>query len=132
MFAFPSIWFLYPYFAVLPSSTLPPSGKTGFLIWGFIIFLATVTGLFVGCVMLCQLILVAQSSPHPSTLAKTQSIAFFVSTATRASSSAISGVLLAYGLDWNLAGLPFWLSALVGMIAIGVSTFIKEENSFSG
>ncbi|EUC27524.1 hypothetical protein COCCADRAFT_41774 [Bipolaris zeicola 26-R-13] len=131
MFTFPSIWFLYPYIAVLPSSTPSPSEKTGFIIWGFIISLATVTGLFVGCVMVCQLMLVAQSSPHPSTLAKTQSIAFFFSTATRACSSAVSGVLLAYGLDWNLTGLPFWLSALVGMIAIGMNAFIKEEDILS-
>ncbi|KAJ6194083.1 major facilitator superfamily domain-containing protein [Bipolaris maydis] len=131
MFAFPSIWFLYPYIAVLPSSLPPPSEKTGFFIWGFIVFLAIITGLFVGCVMPCQLILVAQSSPHPSALAKTQSIAFFVSTATRASSSAISGVLLAFGLDRNLAGLPFWLSALVGAIAIGINPLI-EENGFEG
>lgn len=128
MFAFPLIWFLYPYFAVLPSSTPPPSEKTGFFIWGFIVFLATISGLFVGCVMPCQLILVAQSSPHPSALARTQSIAFFASTATRASSSAISGRLLAYGLDRNLTGLPFWLSALMGVIAIGINSFIQEES----
>lgn len=128
MFAFPLIWFLYPYFAVIPSSKPPPSEKTGFFIWAFVVSLAAAVGLFVGCVGPCQLVLTAQSSPHPSALARTQSITFFVSTAVRAACSALSGYLLAYGLNRNLAGLPFWFSAVVGVIAICTSPFVKEGN----
>ncbi|GKT65484.1 major facilitator superfamily transporter [Colletotrichum tofieldiae] len=46
MFAFPSIWFLYPYIAVMPSSTPPPSEKTGFFVWAYVVFLACAAGLF--------------------------------------------------------------------------------------
>lgn len=112
----------------MPSSTPPPSEKTGFMIWAYIVILACATGLFVGCVAPCQLILTALSSPHPSALGRTQSITFFVSTAVRASGSAFSGTLLAYGLNHNLAGLPFWVSSVVGVVAIATSPLVKEGN----
>ncbi|KZL71893.1 major facilitator superfamily transporter [Colletotrichum tofieldiae] len=128
MFAFPSIWFLYPYIAVMPSSTPPPSEKTGFFVWAYVVFLACAAGLFVGCVAPCQLILTALSSPHPSALGRTQGITFFVSTAVRASSSALAGSLLAHGLKRNLAGLPFWFSTIIGVLAITTSPFVKEGN----
>ncbi|KAL0943839.1 major facilitator superfamily transporter [Colletotrichum truncatum] len=128
MFAFPLIWFLYPYIAVMPSTTPAPSEKTGFIVWAYVVVLACATGLFVGCVAPCQLILTALSSPHPSALARTQGITFFVSTAVRGSGSALSGSLLAYGLVRNMAGLPFWLSSVVGVVAIATSPFVPEGN----
>ena len=112
----------------MPSSAPPPSEKIGVFIWGFVVFLAVASGLFVGCSSPCQLILTAQSSPHPSALGRTQSITFLVSTAVSASSAALSGSLLAYGLNRNLAGLPFWFSSVIGVVAVSTSPFVKEGN----
>ncbi|KAG7069838.1 major facilitator superfamily transporter [Colletotrichum scovillei] len=125
---FPLLYFAYPYVAIIPSSTPPPSEKTGVAVWAFLVVIQTSTSLITSVVTPSQLLLANFSSPHPSALGRTHSITFFTSMAVRAASSAMAGNMYAFGSTHNLTGVIFWFSSAVSLIAIIVTRFVREGN----
>lgn len=128
MFGFPLIYFMYPYIAVMPSTTPPPGEKTGVPVWALITLDQVLTALVAACVVPATMVLTNSSSPHPSALGRTHSITFMVTMGVRAVSFAIAGNLLAYGTSHNLSGLVFWFCSLVAVGQILGSPYVKEGN----
>lgn len=124
--AFPLLYFVYPYVAVMPSTSPPPLEKTGPAVWALLVLIQASTALTTSCVTTSQLVLTNVSSPHPSALGRTHSVTFFVTMAVRAAASAFSGNLYAYGSTHNLSGLVFWLSSIVSILGVVLSPFVKE------
>lgn len=125
---FPLLYFAYPYAAVMPSATPPPSQKTGVTVWAYLVLIQSSTSLITSVVTPSQILLSNFSSPHPSALGRTHSITFFTSMAVRAAGSAMAGNLHAYGSTHNLTGLVFWISSAVSLVGIIASQFVKESN----
>ncbi|KAK1687764.1 major facilitator superfamily transporter [Colletotrichum godetiae] len=125
---FPMLYYAYPYVAIIPSSTPPPSEKTGVAVWAFLVFIQTSTSLITSVVTPSQLLLANFSSPHPSALGRTHSITFFTSMAVRAASSALAGNLYAFGSTHNLTGVIFWFSSAVSLVSIVLTRFVREGN----
>ncbi|OHE97135.1 major facilitator superfamily transporter, partial [Colletotrichum orchidophilum] len=92
--AFPLLYYAYPFVALVPSSSPPPSGKTGLAIWAVITPMQVLTALLTSTVTPSQTVLINAACPHPSALARTHSIAYFSSMVTRAGSTALAGALL--------------------------------------
>lgn len=124
----PLLYFAYPYVVVMPSTTPPPSQKTGVPVWAYLVCIQSATALITSVVTPSQLLLSNFSSPHPSALGRTHSITFFTSMTVRAAASAVAGNLHAYGSTHNLTGLVFWISSAVSFMAMIISRFVKESN----
>ncbi|KAM0814307.1 putative Major facilitator superfamily transporter [Seiridium cardinale] len=123
---FPLLYFAYPYVAIMPSSTSPPSEKTGVAVWIYLVFIQASMSLLVSVVGPSQLVLTNLSSPHPSALARTHGISFFMSMAVRAISFTLAGHLYAYGSTHNMTGLVFWSSGVVSLCGLLLTPFVKE------
>ncbi|CCF44541.1 hypothetical protein CH063_13908 [Colletotrichum higginsianum] len=124
--AYPLLYYAYPFAALVPSSSPPPSGKTGVAIWAVIAPMQVLTALLTSTVSPSQTVLINAACPHPSALARTHSIAFFSSMATRAGSTALAGALLGYGTSHNLTGLVFWGCAAVAALGACLNPFLTE------
>ncbi|KAK1978223.1 major facilitator superfamily transporter [Colletotrichum cereale] len=124
--AYPLLYYAYPFAALVPSSTPPPSGKTGLAIWAVITPMQVLTALLTSTVSPSQTVLINAACPHPSALARTHSIAFFSSMVTRAGSTALAGALVGYGTSHNLTGLVFWGCAAVAVLGACLNPFLSE------
>ncbi|KAJ4386825.1 hypothetical protein N0V93_009723 [Gnomoniopsis smithogilvyi] len=124
--AFPLLYCAYPLAALTPSSTPPPSGKTGLAIWAVITPMQVLTALQTSTVTPSLTVLINAACPHPSALARTHSIAYFLSMVTRAGSTALAGALLGYGTSHNLTGLVFWGCAVVALLGALLNPFLRE------
>ncbi|TQN66985.1 putative membrane protein [Colletotrichum shisoi] len=124
--AYPLLYYAYPFAALVPSSSPPPSGKTGVAIWAVIAPMQVLTALLTSTVSPSQTVLINAACPHPSALARTHSIAFFSSMATRAGSTALAGALLGYGTSHNLTGLVFWGCAAVAALGACLNPSLTE------
>lgn len=118
---------LLPYASIIPSTTPPPSEKTGFWIWAFIVFIK-VFGSLATFSVASLLLLTTLASPHPSALGRTHSIAFMLTEGTRAITTGASGLIYAWGSSHNLVGLLFWFASLVCLPEMVASMFVKEGN----
>ncbi|KAL0930181.1 major facilitator superfamily transporter [Colletotrichum truncatum] len=123
---FPLLYFAYPYVAIMPSSTPPPSEKTGVVVWAYLVMIQTFTSFITSVVTPSQLVLTNLSSPHPSALGRTHSLTFFMSMAVRATSSALAGNLYAFGSTHNASGIVFWMSSIISCIGILLTPFVRE------
>ncbi|KAK1711856.1 hypothetical protein BDP67DRAFT_545110 [Colletotrichum lupini] len=128
MLGMPLLYFIVPYIAAMPSTTPPPAGKTGFVVW-FLIILVQI--MMVGTstfVVPAQLVLTNLSSPHPSALARTHSSAFLLSGLMRSATSSIAGIVYSYGSSHNITGLVWWIASGVAVLGCLNSRIVNEGN----
>ncbi|KAK1674903.1 hypothetical protein BDP55DRAFT_694303 [Colletotrichum godetiae] len=128
MLGMPLLYFILPYIAAMPSTTPPPAGKTGFMVW-FLIILVQI--MMVGTstfVVPAQLVLTNLSSPHPSALARTHSSAFLLSGLIRSATSSIAGIVYSYGSSHNITGLVWWIASGVAVLGVLNSRIVNEGN----
>lgn len=125
-FVFPLLWLCYPYLATVPSTTPAPGEKTGAAVWTCLVLLQGVMGVLTSFTAPAQLLLTNLSSPHPSALARTHSVSFFLTMATRAATSTAAGITYAYGSTHTMSGLAFWCSSAVAAVLVLLTPFIKE------
>ncbi|KAG7067966.1 major facilitator superfamily transporter, partial [Colletotrichum scovillei] len=128
MLGMPLLYFILPYIAAMPSTTPPPAGKTGFVVW-FLIILVQI--MMVGTstfVVPAQLVLTNLSSPHPSALARTHSSAFLLSGLMRSATSSIAGIVYSFGSSHNITGLVWWIASGVAVLGCLNSRIVDEGN----
>jgi hypothetical protein len=123
---FPLLYLAYPYIVVMPSSTPPPSEKTGVTVWAYLLLIQTSTSFIASHIIPSQLVLTNSSSPHPSALGRTHSINFFMAMAIRATSSALAGQMFAFGSTHNMSGIVFWINSVVSCGGVVLTRFVVE------
>ena len=126
LYAFPLVYFLIPFLSLIPSTTPPPSQKTGLPVW------ATLTGLLfiqtIGRTFAtpASAILINNCSPHPTVLGTIHGIGQSASSGARTIGPAVGGMLYGFGLEKGCVGVAFWvLSCMAGIVCVA-STFVKE------
>ena len=123
---FPLTYFLVPFLSVVPSSTPPPSAKTGPAIWIAIfavLFLQVAGRTFA---LPSQTILVNNCSPHPSVLGVVHGLGQSVSSAARTIGPMSGGAIYGYGLRHGVVGLEFWILSCVAVCACLASLLLRE------
>ncbi|KAI1639962.1 major facilitator superfamily transporter [Biscogniauxia mediterranea] len=123
---FPVAYTLLPFLSVVPSTTPPPSPKTGPAIWAAIagVLFVQVTGRTFA--LPAQTILVNNCTPHPSVLGTVHGLGQSVSSFARTVGPMLGGWLYGLGLSHGLVGGVFW--GLAGMAVCGlVASFWVRE-----
>jgi len=126
LYAFPLVFALIPFLALIPSTTPPPSQKTGFPMWAALtglLFIQTIGRTFATP---ASAILINNCSPHPSVLGTIHGIGQSASSGARTIGPAIGGYLYGVGLDHGYVGIAFWALAIMAGCCCFASTFVRE------
>lgn len=126
LYCFPMVYFLVPFLSLMPSSTPPPSQKTGFPMWAMLtalLFIQTIGRTFASP---ASAILINNCSPHPTVLGTIHGIGQSASSLARTVGPALGGLLYGLGLEKGCVGAAFWVLALMATGVCVASTFVKE------
>lgn len=126
LYCFPAVYILIPFLSLVPSTTLPPSQKTGYLIWIALtgLLFVQVTGKTFATP--ASTILINNCSPHPSVLGTIHGIGQSASSGARTIGPAVGGWLYGLGLEHGCVGAAFWVLAVMATLCCFASTFVKE------
>jgi hypothetical protein len=128
LFLFPVAYTVVPFLSIVPSTTAPPSQKTGPAIW---IALACVLFIQVSgrtFALPAQTILVNNCTPHPSVLGSVHGIGQSVSSFARTIGPVAGGWLYGLGLSNGMVGGVYWGLACVGVCGLLASFWVREGN----
>ena len=126
LLAFPLAYTLAPFLAVVPGSVAPPAPASGLLFWG-----ALATVLFVQVMgrtfaLPGAIILVNNSSPHPSVLGTVHGLAQSVSSAARTVGPLVGGWAYGFGLQKGVVGGVWWALAVCALFGVGIGCIVRE------
>ncbi|KAI0912052.1 major facilitator superfamily domain-containing protein [Ustulina deusta] len=126
LFLFPVTYLALPFLSVVPSSTAPPSQKTGLAIWAAIsgvLFVQVSARTFA---LPAQTILVNNCTPHPSVLGTVHGLGQSASSLARTIGPVAGGWLYGLGLSHGLVGGVFWGMAGVAVSGVVFSFWVGE------
>jgi len=126
LFFFPMAYFLAPYISLLPSTSAAPNAASGPWIW---IGISAVLTLQVGArtfALPASIILLNNSSPHPSVLATIHGIGQSVSSTFRTVGPIASGYWYGVGLEKGIVGMSWWIVAAISAIGCVASFWVRN------
>ncbi|KAF2732540.1 MFS general substrate transporter [Polyplosphaeria fusca] len=123
---FPITYVLVPFLSVVPSSTKPPAGVSGVLIWAAIAAVLFVQVMARTFALPSAAILVNNCCPHPSVLGTVHGLGQSVSSLTRTFGPIMGGFIFGKGLDIGVVGLAWWCLGGVGVVGSIVAQFVWE------
>lgn len=126
LFLFPAAYYLAPYIALLPSATPPPEPSSGLAVWtgiSFVVLLQVAARTFA---MPASIILLNNSSPHPSVLATIHGIGQACSATFRTLGPILAGYWYGLWTERGIVGMAWWIVASIA--AIGCVTSLKVRN----
>ncbi len=120
---FPVAYCLAPYLAIVPSTSQPPAQATGFLLYAALTLVLFIQVLGRTFALPATVILVNNSSPHPSVLGTVHGVAQSVNSGMRTLGPVLGGWGLGIGLRIGIVGTVWWALAAVaaaGWVASGL------------
>ncbi|OAF99894.1 MFS general substrate transporter, partial [Paraphaeosphaeria sporulosa] len=123
---FPVAYFIAPVLSLVPSTSKPPAGVSGALIWIAITVVLFVQVLARTFALPCTAILINNCCPHPSVLGTMHGIGQSVSSFTRTFGPIVFGWLFGKGLDMGIVALGWWGLACVAVIGSIAAQFVRE------
>lgn len=126
LFFFPLAYYLAPYLALLPSTSPPPNPASGNVIWlgiSFVLFLQVAARTFA---LPASIILLNNSSPHPSVLATIHGIGNACSATFRTLGPMLAGYWYGIWTERGIVGMAWWIVATVA--SVGCVASFKVRN----
>ncbi|KAI8624812.1 MFS general substrate transporter [Xylariaceae sp. FL1651] len=126
LFFFPVTYLLVPFLSVVPSSSPPPTQKTGLAIWvaiAGVLFVQVSARTFA---LPAQTILLNNCTPHPSVLGTVHGLGQSASSLARTIGPVAGGWLYGLGLSQGLVGGVFWGMSGVAVAGVVFSFWVKE------
>ncbi|KAK4626778.1 Major facilitator superfamily multidrug transporter mfsB [Fulvia fulva] len=126
LFFFPMAYYLAPYLALLPSNSAPPAPASGVTIWvgiSAVLFLQVAARTFA---LPASIILLNNSSPHPSVLATIHGIGNACSATFRTIGPMLAGYWYGIWTERGIVGMSWWIVASVA--SIGCIASFKVRN----
>ena len=105
---FPVAYFVAPYLSIVPSSTAAPDPASGSFIWVGILFVLLVQVTARTFTLPASIILLNNSSPHPSVLGTIHGLGQSVSAGFRTVGPIVGGWWYGYGLDIGMVAWGWW------------------------
>ena len=126
LFLFPAAYYLAPYIALLPSSSLPPEPASGWIVWlgiSFVLFLQVAARTFA---LPATIILINNSSPHPSVLATIHGIGQACSATFRTFGPILAGYWYGTWQERGIIGMAWWIVGSLASIGCVASFWVKN------
>jgi hypothetical protein len=123
---FPLAYFLTPFLARIPCSSAPPAPASGIPIWlgiAMVLFLQVAARTFA---LPASILLLNNSSPHPSVLATIHGLGSSTSSAFRTVGPMVAGHWFADGLRVGMVGWAWWMVALVSGFGFVASWWVRN------
>lgn len=127
---FPLAYFLAPYLALLPSTTVPPQPASGPFIWLGISLVLTLQVSARTFALPASIILVNNASPHPSVLGTIHGVGQSVSSAMRTLGPVAGGYWFGLGLEKGMVGLGWWAIACISALGCVASLSVKNGSGY--
>ncbi|GAB7337866.1 hypothetical protein MBLNU457_4261t2 [Dothideomycetes sp. NU457] len=128
LFLFPLAYFLAPYIALLPSSNPSPAPASGFWVWTGITIVLTLQVAARTFALPASIILLNNSSPHPSVLATIHGLGQADSATFRTLGPMLSGMWYGTWLERGVVGMAWWIVAAVSAIGCFASFYVRNGN----
>ena len=126
LFLFPAAYFLAPYIALLPSTTSPPDPASGLTIWSgisFVLFLQVAARTFA---LPASIILLNNSSPHPSVLATVHGVGQACSATFRTLGPMLAAYWYGIWTERGYVGMAWWIVGTVASIGCVASFWVRN------
>ncbi|KAI5261236.1 MFS general substrate transporter [Aureobasidium subglaciale] len=126
LFLFPLAYFLAPYIALMPSDSASPAPASGFWVWlgiGGVVFLQVAARTFA---LPASILLLNNSSPHPSVLATIHGLGQADSALFRTIGPILSASWYGTWLERGVVGMAWWYVAAIS--ALGTAAAFKVRN----
>ncbi|KAM4055709.1 MFS transporter [Hirsutella rhossiliensis] len=123
----PVSYFVTPYLATIPSSTLPPLPAAGVLLWASIALVLTIQTVARSFALPSGTMLLNAASPDRSALGTVNGIGQSVSAAARTLGPLLTAWLYGSGLSHGVVGIAWWAMAAVAVLAAVASGWVVDE-----
>lgn len=126
LFMFPAAYYLAPYIALLPSATSPPEPASGWIVWigiSFVLFLQVAARTFA---LPATIILINNSSPHPSVLATIHGIGQATSATFRTVGPMLASYWFGVWTERGIIGMAWWITGSVAAIGCVASFWVRN------
>ncbi|WPH00199.1 MFS general substrate transporter [Acrodontium crateriforme] len=126
LFLFPLAYLLAPYLALLPSSTAPPDPASGFFVWfgiSFVVLLQVAARTFA---LPASIILLNNSSPHPSVLATIHGVGQACSASFRTLGPILAGYWYGVWTERGVVGMAWWMVASVAALGCVAAFWVRN------
>ena len=126
LFFFPLAYFLAPYIALLPSATTAPDPASGWIVWlgiSFVLFLQVAARTFA---LPATIILINNSSPHPSVLGTIHGVGQATSATFRTLGPMLAGYWFGVWIERGVVGMAWWITAMVASIGCVASFWVRN------
>ncbi|KAK0929109.1 hypothetical protein LTR91_000623 [Friedmanniomyces endolithicus] len=126
LFLFPAAYYLAPYIALLPSASPPPSPASGHAVWlgiSFVLLLQVSARTFA---LPASIILLNNSSPHPSVLATIHGIGQACSATFRTLGPVLGGYWYGVWTERGIVGMAWWFTGSVAALGSVASFWVRN------
>ena len=126
LFMFPLAYSLAPYIALLPSASPPPDPSSGWVVWlgiSFVLFLQVAARTFA---LPATIILINNSSPHPSVLATIHGIGQATSATFRTLGPMLAGYWFGTWTERGVIGMAWWITGIVASFGCVASFWVRN------
>lgn len=126
LFLFPLAYALAPYIALLPSSSPPPDPASGIWVWlgiSFVVFLQVAARTFA---LPGTIILINNSSPHPSVLGTIHGVGQATSATFRTVGPMLAGYWYGVWTKRGVVGMAWWIVASIATIGCVASFWVRN------
>ena len=126
LFLFPAAYYLAPYISLLPSASPPPDPASGWIVWigiSFVLFLQVAARTFA---LPATIILINNSSPHPSVLATIHGIGQATSATFRTLGPMLAGYWFGTWTEAGVIGMAWWITGSVAAIGCVASFWVRN------
>jgi len=126
LFFFPLAYYLAPYIALLPSSSPPPDPASGWAVWlgiSFVLFLQVAARTFA---LPASIILLNNSSPHPSVLGTIHGVGQACSATFRTIGPILAGYWYGMWTERGIVGMAWWIVGSVAALGCIASFWVRN------
>lgn len=126
LFLFPAAYYLAPYIALLPSASPPPEPASGWVVWtgiSIVLFFQVAARTFA---LPASIILLNNSSPHPSVLATIHGIGQACSASFRTIGPILAGYWFGLWTERGIVGMAWWITGSVAAIGCVTSFWVRN------
>lgn len=128
LFLFPLAYYLAPYIALLPSATAPPDPASGLAIWSGISVVLLLQVAARTFALPATIILINNSSPHPSVLATIHGIGQATSATFRTLGPMLSGYWFGMWTHRGIIGMAWWIVGSISAIGCVASFWVRNDS----